>query len=63
MTGRLGGVVTLLERQCSNPVLSVWCVAHQLDIVVKEATCGLEDEVFYKVAHALSVYLLANSYQ
>jgi len=59
MTGRLGGVVTLLERQCSNPVLRIWCVAHQLDIVVKDATCVLQNQVFYKVAHALSVYLRA----
>ena len=57
MTGRLGGVVTLLERQCSNPVLRIWCVAHQLDIVVKDVMRGVENEVFYKVAHALSVYL------
>jgi hypothetical protein len=25
VTGRTGGVVTLLERQCTNPVLRVWC--------------------------------------
>jgi len=59
MTGRIGGVVTLLEKECSNPVLRIWCVAHQLDIVVKEATRGLLHEAFYKVAHALSVYLRA----
>ena len=57
MTGRLGCVVTLLERECSNKVLRIWCVAHQLDIVVKEATRGVQYEAFYKVAHALSVYL------
>jgi hypothetical protein len=59
MTGRIGGVVTLLEKECSNPVLRIWCVAHQLDIVVKEATRGLLHEAFYKVAHALSVHLRA----
>ena len=57
MTGRLGGVVTLLERERSNKVVRIWCVAHQLDIVVKEATRGVQYEAFYKVAHALSVYL------
>lgn len=57
MTGRNGGVVTLLERQCSNPVLRIWCVTHQLDIVVKNATKGVLDELFYKQAHAFSVHL------
>jgi hypothetical protein len=42
MTGRTGGVVTLLERQCTNPVLRVWCVPHQLDLVVKTATVGVD---------------------
>ena len=59
MTGRLGGVVTLLERECSNPILRIWYVAHQLDIVVKDATRGLLSEHYYKDAHALSVYLRA----
>jgi hypothetical protein len=51
MTGRTGGVVTLLERQCTNPVLRVWCVPHQLDLVVKTATVGVDDGEFYKAAH------------
>ncbi|CAN5965152.1 unnamed protein product [Sphagnum jensenii] len=56
MTGRHAGVVTLLENECSNPVLRIWCVPHQFDIVVKNATHGVLDEVFYKVAHAFSVH-------
>jgi hypothetical protein len=59
MTGRTGGVVTLLERQCTNPVLRVWCVPHQLDLVVKRATVGLDDGEVYKAAHAFSVHLRA----
>ena len=59
MTGRHTGVVTLLENECSNPVLRIWCVPHQLDIVVKNATHGVLDEAFYKVAHAFSVHLRA----
>lgn len=38
MTGCHARIVTLLERQCSNSVLRVWCIHHQLDIVVKKAT-------------------------
>ncbi|CAK9235893.1 unnamed protein product [Sphagnum troendelagicum] len=59
MTGRHAGVVTLLENECSNPVLRIWCVPHQLNIVVKNATHGVLDETFYKVAHAFSVHLRA----
>jgi hypothetical protein len=59
MTGRHVGVVTLLENECSNLVLCIWCVPHQLDIVVKNATHGVLDEAFYKVAHAFSVHLRA----
>jgi hypothetical protein len=59
MTGRNGGVVTLLDGQCTNPVLRVWCVPHQLDLVVKTATVGVDDGEFYKAAHAFSVHLRA----
>ncbi len=59
MTGRHAGVVILLENECSNPVLRIWCVPHQLDIVVKNATHGVLDEAFYKVAHAFSMHFRA----
>jgi len=57
MTGRHGGVVTLLEKECNNHVLRIWCIPHQLDIVVKNATQDVLDQAFYKVAHAYSVHL------
>jgi hypothetical protein len=59
MTGHTGSVVTLLERQCTNPVLREWCVPNQLDLVVKTATVGVDDGEFYKAAHAFSVHLRA----
>jgi hypothetical protein len=59
MTGRTGSVATLLELQCTNHVLRVWCVPHQLDLVVKTATVGVDDGEFYKAAHAFSVHLRA----
>jgi hypothetical protein len=59
MTGRTGGVVTFLERQCTNPVLRVWCVPDQLGLVVKTATVGVDDGEFYKAAHAFSMHLRA----
>ncbi|CAK9862746.1 unnamed protein product [Sphagnum jensenii] len=59
MTGRHVGVVTLLKNECLNHVLRIWCVPHYLDIVVKNATHGVLDEAFYKVAHAFFVNLRA----
>jgi hypothetical protein len=59
MIGRHAGVVTLMENECSNHVFRIWCIPHQLDIVVKNATHGVLDEAFYKVAHAFSVHLRA----
>ncbi len=61
MTGRHAGVVTLLENECSNPVLRIWCVLHQLDIVVKNATHGVLDEAFYNIAHAFFVLSKSSS--
>jgi hypothetical protein len=60
MTGRrTGGIVTLFERQSTNPVLRVWCVPHQLDLVFKTATVGVHGGEFYKAAQAFSVHLPA----
>ena len=33
MTGRIGGVITLLENQATNKILRVWCIPHQMDLV------------------------------
>jgi hypothetical protein len=59
MTGRKGGVVTLLERECTNPILRIWCVPHQLDLIIKHATHDIMDGTFYKTAHSFSVHLRA----
>jgi hypothetical protein len=59
MTCLTGGVATLLERQCTNHVLRVWCVPHELDLVVKTATVGVDDDEFHKAAHTFSVNLRA----
>ncbi len=57
MTGRHRGVVTLLKKECNNPMFQIWCVPHQLDIVINNATEDVLDQAFYKVAHAYSVHL------
>ena len=59
MTGRHGGVVTLLEREATHPVLRIWCVPHQMDLIVKSATNDVDNGKFYKTTHAFSVHLRA----
>ena len=59
MTGRHAGVVTLLENAASNKILRIWCVPHQVDLVIKAITKDLDGEQFYKIAHAFSVHLRA----
>ena len=59
MIGRTGGVVKLLEYKCTNPILQIWCVRHQLDLIVKKTTRFVDVGGFYKVAHLFSVHLRA----
>jgi hypothetical protein len=57
MTGRNGGVVTLLERECTNHVLQIWCLSHQFDLIIKHATHDIMYGKFYQTAHLFSVHL------
>jgi hypothetical protein len=57
MTGRHGGLVTLLEKEVTNNILRVWCTSHQMDIVIKKVTKVMMDGLFYKIAHVFSVHL------
>ena len=61
MTGRHAGVVTLLENAAKHRILRIWCVHHQVDLVVKSITKELDNEQFYKVTHAFSVHLRAQA--
>jgi len=57
MTGRYGGVVTLVEREATNQIIRVWCPIHQIDLHSKNAINTMTDGEFYKTAHNLSVHL------
>lgn len=47
MTGRLGGLVTLFQRAVDgNDLFRIWCVLHQLDLVVQKAYKKLHDDDF-----------------
>jgi hypothetical protein len=37
--------------------MRIWCVAHQIDLVVKDTIHSLDDGLFYKTAHDFSVHL------
>ncbi len=52
-----GGLVTLLEKEATNNVFCVWCVFHQMDIVLKKVTKVMMDDFSYKIAHTFSVHL------
>ncbi len=45
MTGRHVGVVTRLVDFADNNVLRIWCTPHQIDIMVKAATEGIDNGV------------------
>ena len=61
MTGRHAGVVTRLEQAASFPILRIWCVPHQVDLIIKSVTKEMSNESFYKAAHAFSVHLRAQA--
>ena len=53
MTGRHGGMVTLLERQATNKIVRIRCPIHQADLVAKACINALLEGYFYKLAHNL----------
>jgi hypothetical protein len=59
ITGHHGGFMTLLEKEATNNILRVWCILHQMDIVIKKVTKVMMDGLFYKIAHVFSVHLHA----
>ncbi|CAK4110205.1 unnamed protein product [Aphanomyces euteiches] len=60
-TGRVQGVVTQLVAMAEFPVLRIWCVPHQLDLVVKAVTEALMDDTWVKIVYSTSVYLRAQA--
>ena len=57
MTGRHGGVVTLIEREAEHEILRVWCGAHLGDLAAKAFMNCLDEGLFYKTLHAFSTHL------
>jgi hypothetical protein len=58
MTGRHGGVVTLVQQEAADEVDRVWCGVHQIDLATKAFISSLTGGCFYKTrTHAFSVHL------
>ena len=54
MTGRIGGVVTLLENEAEFPVHRTWCMLHQIDLVAKECLNSLYQGEFMSLVNKLA---------
>jgi hypothetical protein len=57
MVGRLNGLVTRMAREAKHHVLRIWCLSHQMDVVVKDDVEMLYDGKWSKQVWSLSIYL------
>ena len=57
MTGRIQGVVTKLVAEGEFDVVRVWCIPHQMDLVVRKTTEEIDEGNWIKLLYRLSVYL------
>jgi hypothetical protein len=57
MTGRHAGLVTRMVACAENPVLSIWCPPHQIDLVVKSSSNGIAGGTWVAFAWSFSVFL------
>ncbi len=56
-TGCHRGVVIRLEQVAEFPVLHIWCVSHQIDIVIKNAATLLQDGQWIEIVYKWCVHL------
>jgi hypothetical protein len=57
MTGQHAGVVIRIVACAEHKVLRIWCVSHQIDIIVKASTESISGGSWVKFAYMFSVYL------
>lgn len=48
MTGRFQGAVTRLGQVCSARVFRIWCLAHQLDLLIQDLFEEILSDLFYE---------------
>ncbi len=59
MTGRLGSLVTFIVACTENNVLRIWCLLHQINIVVKSAAENINVDMWVKFAYMFLILLCA----
>ncbi|KAH9534488.1 hypothetical protein CY35_17G008300 [Sphagnum magellanicum] len=57
MIGRHAGLITRIARCAEFNVLRVWCVPHQIDIIVKSSAEGINNGAYVKDVYSFSVHL------
>lgn len=57
MTGRLGGVVTLFEREAEFHIYRTWCLLHQIDLIAKAKLNDLFEGKFISSINKISFSL------
>ena len=61
MTLRHRGLVTRLVSATEYNVLRVWCAPHQIDIIAKQNTDGIDGGAWIKFAYSYTLYLRAQN--
>lgn len=57
MTGRLGGMATLLEKEASFMVHRTWCLLHQIDLIAKDCLSSLFEGEFMTLVNKIAATL------
>jgi hypothetical protein len=57
MTSQHASVVTCIVACVKHKVLRIWCVSHQIDIIVKASTKSIGGDNWVKFAYTFSFYL------
>jgi hypothetical protein len=57
MTGRLGGMVTLLEKEASFMVHRMWCLLHQIDLIANDCLSSLFAGEFMTLVNKIAATL------
>ncbi len=57
MTWQHASVVTPIDHESETKFMRIWCAPHHIDLIVKDVSHSLNDELFYKTAHDFSVHL------
>ena len=57
MTGWHSGVVTQINKEAIFNLMQIWCIPHQVDLLIKEASHSMHEGSFYKNLHNVCIHL------